>query len=329
MDDALTDPAALTYMSGSTFTFLVPCAELQKNNITCPATNQSFGIVLLGSKSGIQPEKATTWSMGADIDPLPGLKLSLTYWNIKYREVINQAPFTNFAAYFSTFQNTSFFINPSADVNAPTAAWTALVNQALAAGVTTSGTSCSPAPGCFFIIEDNRKTNLGRFHTDGIDFSANYRTETGFGGVDVSVNGTYVLNRRQSATSTSALVDILTGATSRFRMRSTLGADFGNLRAQVTWNHTQGYTLATPVPGAGAFATQTKVGSYNVIDLFFRYEVPSEGALKDLAFTLTVNNLFSKDPPVFQRQDISAGLNGFTNGATVGRLVQVGVSKRF
>lgn len=329
MDNALTDPVALTYMTGSTFAFLVPCAELTKNNITCPTAAQSNGIVLLGSKAGIQPEKASTWSIGADIDPLPGLRLSATYWNIKYKDVINQAPFTNFAAYYSTFRNTSFFINTNPNVNAIDPAWQTLVSQAIASAATVSGTQCNPAPGCVFIVEDNRKTNLGRFHTDGIDFSASYRTETSFGGADITINGSYVLNRDQSATSTSPFVDILSGAESRFKVRSTLGADIGNLRAQVTWNYTQGYTLATPVPAAGAFPTQTKVGSYNVIDLFFRYNVPGEGALKNLAFTLGVNNLFSQDPPEFRRQDISAGVNGFVNGATVGRLVQLGVSKRF
>lgn len=327
MDQPSTDPTALTYMTGSTFSFLVPCSELVKNNIVanaaaCPSGANANGIVLLGSKGGTRPEKATTWSVGIDVDPFPNVKFSVTYWNISYRDVINQAPFTNFAAYFSTFQNVAFFINPAQT----------LINDVVAQATpplgTISGTPCATA-GCVFILEDNRKTNLGRFKNDGLDFMASYRRDTGFGGVDLTVNGNYVLNRKQSATANSAFVDILAGATTRFRLRTTLGADIGNLRAQVTWNHTQGYDLLTPVLAAGGFPTQTRVDSYNLIDIFFKYNVPGEGMLKDLAFTLNVNNLFSQDPPVYRLQNITAGLNGFTNGGTVGRLVQIGVSKRF
>jgi iron complex outermembrane recepter protein len=321
MNNPATDPTALTYMSGSTFSFLVPCSELTKNGITCPTTAQSNGIVLLGSSAGIQPEKATTFSAGVDLDPLPGLRLSLTYWNIKYRDVIAQAPFTNFPAYFSTFRNVSYYILPELTP--------AMIAAAQASAATVSGTNCSPQPSCIFILEDNRTKNLGRFNNDGLDFVASYSTETGFGGVDLTVNGNYVLNRKQSATASSPLVDILQGAASRFRMRSTLGANIGNLRAQVTWNHTQGYDLVAPVPAAGGFPAQTRIGSYNVFDLYFKYDVPGEGALKDLAVTLNVNNVFSQDPPEYRLQNITAGSNGFANGLTVGRLVQLGISKRF
>ena len=324
MSNPSTDPTALTYMNGSTFSFLVPCTELVKNGIVantaaCPSGGNATGIVLLGSAPGIQPEKATTFSAGVDLDPLRGLRLSVTYWNIKYRDVIAQAPFTNFPAYFSAFQNVSYFINPTQ----------AMITAAETSAATITGTQCSPQPTCVFILEDNRTRNLGRFNNDGIDFVATYRTETGFGGVDLSVNGNYVLNRKQSATAASPLVDILAGATSRFRMRSTLGADIGNLRAQITWNHTHGYDLVAPIAAAGSFPAQTHVDSYNVFDLYLKYNVPGEGMFKDLAFTLNVNNLFSQDPPEFRQQNITAGSNGFANGLTVGRLVQLGISKRF
>lgn len=326
MNNPATDPTALTYMNGSTFAFLVPCTELVKNGIVanaaaCPSGGNATGIVLLGSAAGIQPEKATTFSVGVDLDPLPGLRLSATYWNIKYRDVIAQAPFTNFPAYFSTFRNVSYFVG--SDLTP------AMIAAAESSAATKTGNPCSPQPTCVFILEDNRTRNLGRFNNDGLDFLASYRTETGFGGVDFTVNGNYVLNRKQSATATSALVDILAGATSRFRMRTTLGADIGHLRAQITWNHTQGYDLTAPIAAAGGFPAQTRVGSYNVFDLFLKYAVPGEGAFKNLAFTLNVNNLFSQDPPEFRQQNITAGSNGFANGLTVGRLVQLGVSKRF
>ena len=74
---------------------------------------------------------------------------------------------------------------------------------------------------------------------------------------------------------------------------------------------------------------QDRVGDYNVFDLFFRYDVPGEGMLSNLAFTLTASNVFSKDPPVYRAQQITLSTNGFQNGGTVSRLIQLGVSKRF
>lgn len=319
MDTPQTDPTALTWISGGTFSFLVPAAALVANGYPAPTAANSNGIVLLGSKPGTQPEKATTWSVGVDIDPTPGLRLSVTYWNIRYKDLIVSAPFTNIAQYFSTYGGVAFVVNPTAQQ----------INEAVAGAATISGTACSPLPSCVYIIEDNRKTNLGRFKNDGLDFAVNYRTETGFGGVDLAVNGNYVLNREQSATATSPFTDFLRANISRFRMRSTLGANIGNLRAQVTWNHNEGYRLDPVIPAAGGFPVQDRIGSYNVIDLFFKYDVPGEGLFKDLAFTLNVNNVFSQDPPFYRAQQITLGTNGFANGNTVGRLVQVGVSKRF
>ncbi|MEJ5975014.1 hypothetical protein WG901_00075 [Novosphingobium sp. PS1R-30] len=62
------------------------------------------------------------------------------------------------------------------------------------------------------------------------------------------------------------------------------------------------------------------------------YEVPdSSSLLKDLAFTVNVDNVFDKAPPLY-RGTYSGGGNtsvGFANGFTLGRLVRVGVSKKF
>jgi iron complex outermembrane recepter protein len=106
-------------------------------------------------------------------------------------------------------------------------------------------------------------------------------------------------------------------------MQTTLGADVGNFRGQVTWNHVAGYDIQ-PLPSG-----QTHVDSFNVINLFFRYTVPGESLLtKDLAFTLNVNNVFDTDPPEYRTSGF--GGNGYPQGQfTLGRLIMFGVSKEF
>ncbi len=70
-------------------------------------------------------------------------------------------------------------------------------------------------------------------------------------------------------------------------------------------------------------------GAFNTIDLFLKYDFGGEGLSKDLAITLNVNNVFDQDPPVYRGNQSIAGQNGYINGATLGRFVKLGVSKKF
>lgn len=44
---------------------------------------------------------------------------------------------------------------------------------------------------------------------------------------------------------------------------------------------------------------------------------------------MTVNNMFDQYPPLFYGGAIVKAQRGFRNGNTVGRLIQIGVSKKF
>jgi len=71
---------------------------------------------------------------------------------------------------------------------------------------------------------------------------------------------------------------------------------------------------------------QDHVDAFDTVNLFLKYNIPSDSILlKDLSFTLNINNVFDKDPPVYK---LSTG-NGYANGFTLGRLVMFGVSKKF
>jgi iron complex outermembrane receptor protein len=174
-----------------------------------------------------------------------------------------------------------------------------------------------------YILLDARRRNLGRQKVSGLDFSLNYVRPTGFGSVDLTFAGTYELTRNTQAFTGAPFVDSLLRDISRFRSATTVGANISNLRAQVTWNHNAGYDLTRQA----GFNFQTKVGSFDVFNLFMRYDVKGEDLFKDLAFTLNVNNVFDTDPPLLQGFSLSS--SGFTNGNTLGRVFQFGVSKKF
>lgn len=301
-------------------TFLNPPASIQGTTVNgvavpVPPATGAAQVVVLGSQPGIKPQKSTSWSLGIDIDPpfVHGLHLSTTYWNINYSGVISIPNFTGSTFYQNFLGTSAITFNPTA---AQIAAVVGQSNQI-------NGTSCGG--GCYVLI-DGRKNNFGNYKVSGLDVGANYVATTGFGSVDFNVNADYELTRNQQAVSTIPFTGQLDANNSRFKFRSSLGTQIGKFRAQATLSHNGGYALN---PAVGTGVTQTSVKSYNVIDLFFKYDVPGNGTLDGLSFTLNVNNVFNANPPIYLQQNIVASQDGYQNGATLGRLIQFGIKKKF
>jgi iron complex outermembrane recepter protein len=310
----------VTRVATTSLPFLQPTAAqvgTTINGVVVPAVAGRQQVVLLGNKPGITSQTAKTWSVGADLDVpfIPGLRLSATYYNIDYKGIIAFPPFTTSTFYANFVGTPAIQFQPSA---ADVAALALLPNARL------EGPSCG---GNCYVIIDARKQNLSSIKIGGLDFVAQYVRETGFGSVDFAFNGNYDLTRDQQAASTTAFVDQIDNNASRFRFRTSLGANIGNFRAQASLNHSAGYDL---LPAVGVGTSQTKVKSFNVVDLFFKYDIEADGALNGTSFTLNVNNVFDQDPPVYLLQNsLVPGTNGFANGRTLGRFVQFGISKKF
>lgn len=325
-DSATTN--TLFVLSGGVAANFAPPAALVPGSY--PAYTGGQIVALRGNKPGIRPQTASTWTLGIDLQPpvVPGLTLGATYYNIDFKDFIGLPPFesvnqlyTNYGSVITTSPSAAILqaavaaanvcSNASSNITCPT------VNPAFASGV--------------YAYFDARKQNVGAAKVSGIDFNLNYRTETSFGSVFLNGNGTYTLTFKLRPGSSSNYIEQVNFDRSRLRTRMTVGADIGKLTASATWSHLQGYNLQFPVgynnPGAG-FIQQTKVGSFNTVDLFFRYDFKGEGYDKDLALTLNINNVFDQDPPL----SLATGLGvspGYTNGGTLGRFVQVGISKKF
>jgi iron complex outermembrane recepter protein len=293
-------------------------------NRPAPASRPLF-VAVGGTIAPLSPQTARTWSLGFDIKPpvLEGLSAGLTYYNIDYKGVIGFPPIFNPTVYYRDFSDKNVIYT------AGDAAMQAYFNQIAAQGATNTAATLATinqAGGfsAIYGVLDSRTQNLARIKTSGIDFYARYNHETGFGSVFADVSGSYILTFQQQSNPTAALVDTLTLDTSKLRLSSTVGADVGNLRAQVTWNHSQGFAT-TPT---AVNLQQSHVGAFNVFNLFMQYKVPGDSMIaKDLAFSLNVDNIFDTDPPAFRGAGNS--LFGVANGFTLGRLVKLGVSKKF
>lgn len=302
----------VTNLTGQGLTILgQPPVSLQQQNggpFPAPGTVPGGGaaqasIAIGGVNANIQPQTSKTLSIGMDVDPpfVPGLRLSATYYQIDFQNQIGLPLNT-----FRDFPNL-ITLNPTAQQIADALAQAPLAGPAL---------PCT-AQGCVYAIVQSGRSNLGDALIRGLDFSARYRRETGFGSVDASFSGTIDLYGMRSVAHNGPKTISLTDNGNTFRFTATVGADVGDFRASATWRHSAGYELLTP---AGSFAPfQTEVGAFDVVDLFFKYNWPKD----NFSLTLNVKNVFNSRPP------FSATGNGFTNGNTMGRLAEIGFTKKF
>ncbi|MFT4956601.1 MAG: iron complex outermembrane receptor protein [Brevundimonas sp.] len=270
-------------------------------------------ILLAGGNADLKPEEAETWSIGTDWRPsgaLDGLAVSLTYFNVEFTDAIGLAPFFNGASFFANPAYTSYWtINPTqAEAEALTAGQR-VENAPSIASLYAGG----PTP---FAIIDARRNNLGTLKVNGIDFDVSYAWPMTFGEIQAGLAGSYTLERESQSFPGAAVVDELENGTGQLNLVANLGLSADALRMNLSVNHNDGY----PVLGV---AGQNSVGSFTTANVFVGYDLSGPGLMNDLTLTLNVDNIFDQDPPW------SNSVQGYANGSTLGRLISVGVRKRF
>jgi iron complex outermembrane receptor protein len=142
----------------------------------------SPGIGVAGGNPSIQPETATTWSVGAQLRPLalPGLNAQLTYFDINYK---NQIQALRGTPGLLTNPIYASFVNLS-----PTPAQiTALRTSGLPIN------NPSVLTGNVQFIADGRRQNLGESKISGLDFVLSYDWDWGGWNLDAGINGSYFL----------------------------------------------------------------------------------------------------------------------------------------
>lgn len=303
--------------------------------------NTNASLVLSGTDPDLGPEKATNWSIGFDLDPpiLPGLRLSASYWEIHFKDQIATAgQSTN-----TIFQN-GYGVpgNLSEICVTPTGASTGLCTPDKIASFLAQGNggeaalaAINAAGATLVAILDQRVTNLSSTNIAGIDASAMYRHTTGFGSIDAQVSAAISVKQDARISVIRPAIDNLLSGLPKYRLTASLGATVGKLRAQASWRYSPSYVStdwrcqvdpATPCPTVPTRRPdQVRVGQFDTFDLLFRYAFQSDNWLtSDLDLTLNVNNLLNSHAPYSFTQT-----GGVIGGQTLGRLVQLGVSKKF
>lgn len=272
------------------------------------------GVARSGGNLNLSPETATTWSVGADLEPLDGLKLSATYFSVDYKnQVIALLSDMAVLSRLSQYNGTGLILQgtPAADAVA------ALVGG----GMAVSGVL--PTPVTLYV--DGRSQNLGRSITRGFDFTANYRLPTESAGTfNFSLSGSYLTSYRTQQTPTAPILSQLNQIFQplKFKMRGSVNWELGRVGTLLRVTHVNGYTNTAVTPNH-------KVKSYTPVDLSVTLKAGDMD--KPLTFGIEVRNLFDTKPPYVNIAPSSNGSGGYdaTAADPIGRLFAVSVRKSF
>ncbi|MEO7688333.1 MAG: TonB-dependent receptor [Sphingomonas sp.] len=280
------------------------------------ATGSSNVIVIRGNDPNLRPEKATTWSLGAELKPnfAPGFHASLTYFNVAYRDRIASiaSQLTSYLVNRSVYASVSEY-NPSA----------ARVAALFASPIYLDLTGI-PSTAPIVAVVDARTQNLSILKQSGIDFDVGYGFAAGSGRADLGLVGTHIFHIRQGLTVTAPLIDVLDTVGSPVDLR---------LRGHMTWSSAR-WDLATFVNYVGPYTNKTvspasRVSSWATFDLNVGYKFgQANGVLKGVRVTFNASNLFDRDPPALT-YIVGSNTNGYDpeNASPLGRVVSLQVTK--
>lgn len=280
----------------------------------------SVGYTLGGGNLQLKPETATTYSFGVDFQPGERTKLSVTYYNIDYKNQI-----AGYLSDLTILQQANQL--GSLITRCPSAACSALVSQYV------TGPNALPLFGpplanpSVFVNGENE--NLGTTRTQGFDFLATYSFHTPLPGLwTVGLTANLTTKYDVQFTPGGAFFNVLNdiGYPVRFRMRGNVGWTEGPWNAELFVNYVNGYdnNEVTPTQAVGAFATAD-------VDVVYDVGRAIQSAWsKDLALTLHVTNIGNSTPP-YVNIPIGNGGGGYDPNAAspIGRLISIAIGKKF
>lgn len=273
----------------------------------------------------LKPEKSDSYTIGVVLQPafLPRFTASIDYYNIKIEDAISSPTPGDVIA--ACFGSDSFNPAPGAST---TAACTGIQRDPITGGLSGDPNTSTGLPSTL--------SNSGAIETDGIDVSLNYRTPiTPDIGLSLSFAGNYTFNSKFNAfvASPVSIDRECTGYISpncgslqpeyQFSQRTTLS--FKKVDLSLLWRHISSMeqepldvdesgpffdgTIPDSVAGVGGQRENFgKVDAYNYFDLAARFN-----ATENFTFTVTVQNLLDKDPPITGN---NAGSTTFNSGNT-------------
>lgn len=269
-------------------------ARYQTFRIADPAapTGQTAVLLLLGFRPDLGPEKATSWTAGFDFEPrfLPGAKLSLTWFDIRYRDRIASA--NSFLQQF--FTRRDVYAGLIDDTPDPSLVAALFVNPSFSNPI-------GIAQSDVMAIVDARTRNLSRSTVRGLDFDLAYSKPVAGGSLSLALGGSRLFtidNRITDAAPRNNVVGTL-GAPVKLRLRGRAGVTLGAFDGGIGVNHVASYRNLAVNPAE-------RVKAWTTVDLQLGARI-GDPDRRSFRLAFSVNNLFDQDPPYAQFR--STGVN--------------------
>ena len=289
----------------SIFNFTDPLSTSGKSQVLAPQ----------GGNPGLKPEKATAWTLGADLSPdwLDRLKLSVTAFDIRYKNRITQI-----GNLYAALSNPVYAAFVTRDPSASYAQ--ALVNQYPANEIYNYVGTFSPQN--ITAIVDDRMINVARQTARGIDFTSSYSVDVWSSTTDLFLNGAYVdLTQQDTPSSPTQTLSGLAYYTPKFHVQGGATFKIAALAYTLTGNYVSHELNGQVTPNQ-------YVGSWTTLDSSVRYAPRLSGLLSGIFVNLSVINIANRNPPYVRSEYI--GLNYDTaNASALGRFVTLQVSKEW
>ncbi len=262
------------------------------------------------------PETADIFTAGVDFEPavLPGLRTSVTYFDIDYTDVI----FSIFA--FLRLNDPAFadFRTESPDPD--------YVQSLLGGAETVLNFTAIPIDvQQVQVLMDAGVHNVASLRTSGVDLQSSYAFEVGPGALDVSFNATYVMEYLLQGTRQTPAENNVdrVGDPLRFRARAAAGYSVGAWTLSAAMNFQDSYIDDIFSPLA-----PVRVDSYATLDLGVHYRSAvraAPGWLDNMRFSLNLRNALDEDPPFV---DDPSGFNfDAANASPLGRFISLRMTK--
>ena len=284
--------------------------------LTLPDATAASGLTTVlarfGTNPQLVPERAHTWTLGADWTPgpVPGLSLSLTYFDVLYRGRVEQAEISE-----DVLQQPQFAWLVQRNFTA--AERSAACSQSNFLGV---AADCLNAP--IGAILDNRLQNIALLETRGMDLMSKYTLTGSLGRLELGFNGTYLFNYTQANTPDAPLRNIVSTQNNPIdlRLRGSavwIRAGFG-ISAFLNYDNAYRDTLSVP---------ERRIASWTTLDLQVSYETSADSPVGRLQLALSTQNVFNTLPP-FENNPVGVGYDQ-ENADLFGRIVTLDVRKRW
>ena len=278
----------------------VPVAQI--GNVAAPSSNQINNTS--GGNPSLGPEKADTTTLGLVWEPdfVEGLSVTLDYWKIKINGAVSSPSARQVVdGCFTTALNPGFTYNSFCQL---------IQRDPLNGGLNGTGSRGV----------STQSSNLGFYNFSGLDIGANYRLPLkkiglpNWGRVDLTMQVAYmkaadfkslpsVATLEQAGYYSTAFDDGNPYAKVRFNQRTSW--TLGDYSVGLAWRHIGGTKVAPG--GESTYTPANSIKAYDYFDLNGTWQIT-----KNWKLSMTVNNLFDKQPPLVGT-GIGAGATNFGN----------------